>query len=407
MNTTIVVGAQFGDEGKGKIVDYLAQNADMVVRYSGGSNAGHTVEANGKTYKFHLIPSGILNPRCRCVIGNGTVIDLIRLATEIDSLKKHGIDRPNLFVSENAHVIFPWHTSKDIQQEDERKNKIGTTGRGIGPAYTDKVERSGIRLIDFKSHDFLLKKLRERFSRPSQESSIDEVMTAYKKIERFVVDTVEIVNYVIDAGKRVIFEGSQGTGIDLDHGCYPYVTSSNPTAGGACTGAGVGPTKIKEVLGVTKAYTTRVGEGPFVCELKDEIGVQLREKGHEYGTTTGRERRCGWLDLVALKRAVMVNGITGLVVTKLDVLDSFKTIKICTSYDGQYSGSPFNDLDALNKAKPIYSEFDGWQTNTRECSELNGLPSAARKFLNEIEEKLNVPICYVSVGSDREATIEC
>ncbi|CUU05060.1 Adenylosuccinate synthetase, partial [Candidatus Kryptobacter tengchongensis] len=342
----VILGAQWGDEGKGKIVDLLSEDADIVVRYQGGANAGHTVSFDGKTYVLHLLPSGIFHPNVVCVIGNGVVLDPIALIEEIEMVKSAGVDvSGRLFISHRAHLIMPYHKLLDKLYE-QGDDKIGTTGKGIGPSYVDKYARVGIRVVDLLDRDVFCKKLRKNIELKNEiiekiygetkfdvEKIIDEYIEFDKKIDEYVTDTAVYLNRAIKEGKKILLEGAQGALLDIDHGTYPYVTSSSPTAGGASTGSGIPPTKINGVIGVIKAYTTRVGEGPFPTELKDELGDHIREKGHEYGATTGIPRRCGWLDIVSLNYTIMINGIEKLALTKLDVLDELDEIKICVAYE--------------------------------------------------------------------------
>lgn len=420
MTTVVVVGAQWGDEGKGKIVDFLASQADMVVRCQGGSNAGHTVVQGGNVYKLHLIPSGILYPGVCCIIGNGVVVDLPVILEELDNLQAKGIDVNNLYISDRAQMIMPYHYLLDgLQEEAKADRKIGTTKRGIGPAYVDKVARSGLRMVDLFNWDSFVEKLRYSANEKTEllacygqdPVNVEEIIEKFKeyreRIMPYIADTPPMVNAVIDAGKKVLFEGAQGTLLDIDHGTYPFVTSSSPTAGGACTGSGVGPTKIKRVIGITKAYTTRVGEGPFPSELLDEQGEYIRQKGYEFGTTTGRPRRCGWLDMMVVRYSVMVNGLTDLAITKLDVLDTLPELKICRAY--RYNGSELlnfpADLDILAKCEPVYETMPGWMSDTSGCRKLEDLPEAARQYLARIEELAGAQISIVATGPDREQTM--
>lgn len=418
MSAVVLLGAQWGDEGKGKITDYLAERADFVVRYQGGSNAGHTVEVASDKFMLHLIPSGILYPDKISVIGNGVVIDIAKLVEELEGLHRRGIDTSNLRISTRAHVVMPYH--KALDEIEDQCQGIGTTRRGIGPAYADKIHRSGFRVSDVL-YDATF---RERFETEVERKNhvihdlygmkpfeagpmFDELMAQAEKIREYVVDTSFLVYNAIKENKKVLFEGAQGTLLDIDHGTYPYVTSSHPTAGGACTGSGIGPTTINRVLGVAKAYTTRVGEGPFPSELTDEVGDILRERGAEYGTTTGRKRRCGWLDTVILKYAARINGLTDLAITKLDVLDEFATIKICTGYwynDMLLSEFPEN-INVLRHCVPHYIEMPGWQTDTTGLTSYEELPAAARAYIEKIEELTGVNQAIVAVGPKRAQTI--
>lgn len=426
-DSVVVVGAQWGDEGKGKIVDFLAEKADVVVRFNGGNNAGHTVIAGGKTFKLHLIPSGVVRKKL-IVIANGMVVDPKVLLEEIEMLRKMGFE-PNLAISEKAHVIMHYHRLFDSSAD--KTGKIGTTGRGIGPAYSDKAKRNdALRVIDLVSSGFKarMEKILEnkkgkllKFGVIKNEKELAKYKSSLAKeyekyaesLRPYVSDTAVLINEALDSGKNVLFEGAQGTLLDVDHGTYPYVTSSNTCAGGACTGAGVGPNRLKKIIGVTKAYTTRVGEGPFPTELKGEEGDMLREAGNEYGTTTGRPRRCGWLDLVILKYAKMVNGLTSLAVTKLDVLSGIEKIKVCTAYEinGKRTGHFPSSAEALEKAKPVYREMSGWgEWNENQVKEIvkrgfKSLPANAQKYLRFIEKQTGVPIGIVSIGPRRDETI--
>lgn len=372
----VVLGAQWGDEGKGKIVDLMSEDADIVVRYQGGANAGHTVSFDGKTYVLHLLPSGIFHENVVCVIGNGVVLDPLALIEEINIIKNAGVNiNGRLLISHNAHLIMPYHKLLDKLYE-QGEEKIGTTGKGIGPAYVDKYARVGIKVIDLLNKDTLCKKIKKNIESKNEilekiyhteKLDVEKILNDYldfaEKISEYIADTAVYLNEAIKKGKKILLEGAQGALLDVDHGTYPYVTSSNPTAGGASTGSGIPPTKINGVIGVIKAYTTRVGEGPFPTELKNEIGNYLRERGGEYGATTGRPRRCGWLDVVSLKYSIMINGIEKLALTKLDVLDELDEIKICTAYkiDGKITEKFPTDPDTLSKVEPVYETFKGWK----------------------------------------------
>ncbi len=422
MSTVVVVGTQWGDEGKGKIVDFLTQKADIVARYQGGNNAGHTVVVKNEKYILHLIPSGIIHKRKKCVIGNGVVIDPEALIAEMDSLKEKGIDIDNnLLVSKNAHMIMPYHKALEREHETGKGcNKIGTTGMGIGPAYTDKAARHGIRMMDLLTPGVFREKLTanlvlvnfllERFyNRPplNGDEIYDKYMGYAGRLSKYITDTDIFINEAIASGKKMLFEGAQGSLLDVDHGTYPFVTSSNTIAGGVCTGLGVGPTKIKKILGITKAYTTRVGEGPFPTEMKDELGEAMRLKGGEFGATTGRPRRCGWLDAVQLKYSILINGLTGIALTKLDILDGLSTIKICTGY--KYKGKMFKnfpkEIEVLSQAEPVYEELDGWKESTIGIKEFKLLPSNAKKYIKRIETLLNTKIQIISTGQKRDEII--
>ncbi len=416
MTVRIIVGTQWGDEGKGKIIDILAERTNFVVRYQGGNNAGHTVVVGNNTFKLHLIPSGILYPACCCVIGNGVVLDPEVFFHEIEHLETQNIvvSPDRLKISSLCHVILPFHKLLDSNQESLREEKIGTTGKGIGPTYTDKVSRCGIRVVDLFSKERLTKRIKDRnwaAILPNHNLNIDEVIEAYyaygKRLKPFVVDSSLLINDAIDAGKSVILEGAQGTMLDVDHGTYPYVTSSNPVSGGACMGVGIGPHKIHQVIGVTKAYITRVGEGPFPSELDNDLGEHLRQRGAEFGTTTGRPRRCGWLDLVVLRYAARINGITEICLTKLDVLDGLDEILVCNSYDspeGVLTNFP-HDLDLFACCKPIYESFPGWTEDISGITDFNQLPENAKRYIRHIEETAKVKVTLVSVGSRRNQTI--
>lgn len=421
MSTVVVIGAQWGDEGKGKVTDFLAEKADMVVRYMGGNNAGHTVVVDDREFKLHLIPSGILYPEKMCIIGSGVVVDPAALIKELESLEKQGISTANLRISQRAHVIFPYHQKLD-QMEEERKgnNKIGTTCRGIGPAYTDKSARAGIRMIDLlDTEDFpvLLKANMESKNQILTEvyggKALDysEVLDSYRgyaeTLRKHVCDTSILVNDAVQQGENIVFEGAQGTLLDLDHGTYPYVTSSHPTAGAACLGAGIGPTRINCVIGVAKAYTTRVGEGPFPTELNDDTGALIRKQGGEYGTTTGRARRCGWYDGVVGRYAVRINGLDYLAITKLDVLSGLEKLRICTGYN--YRGDVITEFPAslkvLTECVPVYEDFPGWSEDITKARKIEDLPLRARRYLDRISEVSGAPIALIGVGSRRTQTI--
>jgi adenylosuccinate synthase len=421
MPNVIVVGLQWGDEGKGKIVDFLSEKADVVARYQGGHNAGHTVVINNEKFILHLIPSGILYKGKTCLIGNGVVVDPAALIEEINGLKERGIEISNLFLSKNAHLIMPYHVALDNENEKLRGAKnIGTTGRGIGPCYCDKIGRVGIRVADllqplvFKEKlranlfhiNFLLENL-YKTSRFEVEKIYDEYMGYAEKLAAYIADTDIIVNKTISEKGNVLFEGAQGTLLDIDHGTYPYVTSSNAISGGACTGLGVGPTKISRVLGIVKAYTTRVGSGPFPTEIKDALGDHLRERGGEYGATTGRPRRCGWLDMVGLRHAVRINGTTGLVITKLDILDGLDTIKICTSY--RHKGKVYEEFpketNIFEECEPVYEEVAGWTASTLGIKDFNKLPRAAKGYIRKIEKLLGVKVHIISTGQRRDELV--
>jgi adenylosuccinate synthase len=417
----IVIGAQWGDEGKGKITDLLSRSADVVVRYQGGNNAGHTVVVGDRTFKLHLIPSGILYPKTECIIANGTVIDPKVLLQEVDRLTELGISTDNLFIAQTAHVTMPYHCVLDRAAEEQRaEHKIGTTGRGIGPTYADKAERVGIRMMDLIDAKRMPKKLRWAIEQKNivlqklynlEPLDVDAIIEEYRgyadRLRPYVVDASLKIDAAIRERRNILFEGAQGTLLDLDHGTYPYVTSSNPVAGGACIGAGVGPTCIDRVIGVAKAYTTRVGEGPFPTELHDDIGAHIGEIGAEFGTTTGRKRRCGWFDGVIGRYAVRINGLDCLAVTKLDVLDDLEEIKVCTAYelDGQVVRDFPSDARAFARAVPIYETLAGWQQSTSECKNVEDLPEAAKTYLKFLADLMEIPIAIISLGASRGQTI--
>lgn len=423
MSAFVVLGAQWGDEGKGKMTDYLAEEAEVIVRFQGGNNAGHTVEVGDKQYKLHLIPSGILHDDKLNIIGNGVVVDPKALFTEIDYLEKEGVKvTPNkLIVSDRAHVIMPYHKILDNLKEKARgKNDIGTTGKGIGPCYTDKFERCGIRICDLIDEEVFKEKLKENIETKNkyivnvlggEELNYDEILKEYlelaERLRPYVQDTSVRLYDEIKEDKTVLFEGAQGMLLDIDYGTYPYVTSSNTTACGVASGSGVGPTMITNAVGIAKAYTTRVGKGPFPTELDNEIGEWIREKGHEYGVTTGRSRRCGWLDTVILKTTVRVSGLTSLCVTKIDTLAGLDKLKICVGYkfDGKVIDYFPASLKDLEKCEPIYEEFEGWGEEVAEARSYNELPENAKKYLTRIEELTGTKISIVSVGPRRDQTI--
>ena len=421
MANVIVIGAQWGDEGKGKITDLLSRSADVVVRYQGGNNAGHTVVVGDRTFKLHLIPSGILYPKTECIIANGTVIDPKVLLQEVDRLTELGISTDNLFIAQTAHVTMPYHCVLDRAAEEQRaEHKIGTTGRGIGPTYADKSERVGIRIMDLIDAKRMPKKLRWAIEQKNivlqklynlEPLDVDAIIEEYRgyadRLRPYVVDASLKIDAAIRERRNILFEGAQGTLLDLDHGTYPYVTSSNPVAGGACIGAGVGPTCIDRVIGVAKAYTTRVGEGPFPTELHDDIGDHIGDRGAEFGTTTGRKRRCGWFDGVIGRYAVRINGLDCLAVTKLDVLDELEEIKVCTAYelDGQIVRDFPSDARAFARAVPMYETLAGWQQSTSECKNVEDLPEAAKTYLKFLADLMEIPIAIISLGANRGQTI--
>ena len=422
MATLAVVGTQWGDEGKGKAIDYLATRADMVVRAQGGNNAGHSVVIDGKKYALHLIPSGVLNPSAVNIIGNGVVFDPAGFFEEVENLEKDGIDTSNIYISDRAHIVFPYHKMLDALSEAAKgKSKVGTTNKGIGPCYMDKVERTGLRLCDMMDDDIFVKKLSEQIDRKNQiitkvygaeaidkETMVAEYLEYARKLRPYVRDTSVMVYEAIKSGRKVLFEGAQGAMLDIDLGTYPYVTSSHPISGGFTTGAGVGPQSIEEVIGIVKAYTTRVGAGPFVTEEDNEIGDAIREIGHEYGVTTGRPRRCGWLDLVVIRYAARINGLTGISLMLLDVLDQFETVNVCVGYetpDGEVITDFPASLDLLEACKPVYKELKGWNTSTTECRTYEALPQEAKDYIGVIEEFTGIPVRIISVGPDREQTM--
>ncbi|TDL48464.1 adenylosuccinate synthase [Paenibacillus dendritiformis] len=419
MSTVVVVGTQWGDEGKGKITDFLAESADVVARYQGGNNAGHTILINNKKYKLSLIPSGIFYTDKICVIGNGMVVNPKALIEEIGYIHDNGFSTDNLRISDRAHVIMPYHMVLDgLEEERKGPNKIGTTRKGIGPAYMDKAARNGIRIVDLLDKDVFEEKFRHLAKEKNElirmyggeeldiEATLKEYLQYADAIRKYVVDTSVVLNDAIDAGQKVLFEGAQGVMLDIDQGTYPFVTSSNPTAGGVCIGSGVGPSKIEEVIGVAKAYTTRVGDGPFPTELNCETGDFIREAGHEYGTVTGRARRVGWFDSVVVRHARRVSGITGLSLNSLDVLTGLKTVKICTAYkyrDQVIEHYPAN-LNMLAECEAIYEEMPGWTEDISQCKTMEELPESTRNYVKRVSELTGIPISIFSVGRNREQT---
>lgn len=421
MSTVVIVGAQWGDEGKGKVIDYLAAEADVVVRGQGGNNAGHTVVVGDKKYALHLIPSGILYPETINVIGNGVVFDPEGFLNEVAKLEAEGVNTKNIKISDRAHVIFPYHKVIDALAEKARGDKmIGTTKKGIGPCYMDKVERSGIRICDLMEKDVFIEKVTAQIERkneiieklyggePVNKNEIIEKYLEYaEKIRAYVDDTTVIVYDEVKSNKKVLFEGAQGTLLDIDLGTYPYVTSSHPISGGFTIGSGIGPNMIEEVLGIAKSYTTRVGKGPFVTELDNEVGDKIRIAGNEFGTTTGRPRRCGWFDAVMVKYAARINGMTCIALMLLDVLTGFDKIKICTGYklgDEVIDYFPAS-LNRLSKCEPVYEELDGWNEDISEAKSFEELPENAKKYIARIEELLELPVKIVSIGPKRSQTI--
>jgi adenylosuccinate synthase len=428
MPNVVVVGAQWGDEGKGKVVDLLTEHAQVVVRFQGGNNAGHTLVVGGEKTVLHLIPAGILHPGKTCVIGNGVVIDPFVLVGEIDALKRRGLmpDDSQLLISCNAHVIFPWHKLFDSLREKIRgPGAIGTTGRGIGPAYEDKVARVGIRIRDLLTPEKLNRRISERLPSaldelralamaakvPIPKLETQQIVAEYaglgERLRRHAADASIFLSNQIAKGARILFEGAQGTLLDVDHGTYPFVTSSNCVAANAAVGAGLGPTAIDKVMGISKAYATRVGGGPFPTELTDELGERLRSQGDEFGATTGRPRRCGWLDAVVLRYALRVNGLWGLALTKLDVLSGLKTLSVCSSYelDGQKVTDLPGDPDDLDRAKPNYETLPGWDESLAGVRTFDELPANAKRYVHHVEELCGIPVVCVSVGADRGETI--
>lgn len=420
MSVKVIVGAQWGDEGKGKIVDLLSENVDIVARYQGGANAGHTVVVENKTYVLHLIPSGILHPDVVCVIGNGVVLDPQAFLDEVKLLESHGVNvRGRVFISHNAHLIMPYHKLIDSLKE-QGASKIGTTGRGIGPAYIDKFARVGVKIVDLLHRDVLVKKIRSNIEDKNQllsriynssEMNVEEIVDTYlhfdELLDSFIKDTSLYLNQELKAGKKVLAEGAQGAMLDVDFGTYPYVTSSNPTSGGACTGLGIPPTAVDSIIGVAKAYTTRVGNGPFPTEQENEVGERLRKIGGEYGATTGRPRRCGWLDLFSLKYSAMINGIGEFALTKLDVLDGFDEIKVCVGY--KYQGKSLKtfplDLCTIEDIEPVYETLAGWKTRISDARKISQLPKNCRFYLDFIAKYLGTELSFVSVGAMRDQTV--
>ncbi|KKO54386.1 adenylosuccinate synthase [Paenibacillus sp. DMB20] len=420
MSTVVVVGTQWGDEGKGKITDYLAESADVVARYQGGNNAGHTILIDGKKFKLSLIPSGVFYKDKTCVIGNGMVVNPAALLEEIKYIHDNGFSTDNLVISDRAHVIMPYHMVLDALEEDRKgPNKIGTTRKGIGPCYMDKAARNGIRIADLMDAEEFELKLRHLMKEKNQvisqvyggeELDVEEVLKQYleyaERIRPYVRDTSVVLNDAIDTDKKVLFEGAQGVMLDIDQGTYPFVTSSNPSAGGVCIGSGVGPSKIQQVIGVAKSYTTRVGDGPFPTELNNEIGEYIREKGHEYGTVTGRARRVGWFDSVVVRHARRVSGITGLSLNSLDVLCGLETVKICTAY--KYRGEEIThypaSLKMLAECEAVYEELPGWSEDISGAKTLEDLPENTRRYVQRVSELTGIPIAIFSVGRNREQT---
>jgi adenylosuccinate synthase len=423
MANVVVVGTQWGDEGKGKIVDYLASKADLVVRYQGGNNAGHTLVVKGQQTICHLIPSGVLHRGKKCLIGNGVVVDPEVLLEEMNNLKERGISvtAERLSLSEKAHLIMPYHKALDVAREAAKgKDKIGTTGRGIGPCYEDKVARVGIRAVDLLEPDTLQEKIQSNLreknfyltqflnAEPLEFQAIyDRYLSMAETLRPYITDVSVEIDRAVKKGKRILFEGAQGTHLDVDHGTYPFVTSSNPISGTACAGAGVGPDKLHHMIGIVKAYTTRVGAGPLPTELKDEIGDYIQKRGAEFGATTGRKRRCGWLDLVVVKDSVRLNGLSSIGITKLDVLSGLEKVKLCVAYEleGKKIDSMPASLKKLGRCIPVFEEYPGWKQSISSARKWMDLPASARKYLRRIEEVTQVPLSIVSVGSGREESI--
>lgn len=423
MPNVVIVGAQWGDEGKGKIVDILSEDAEIIVRYQGGNNAGHTVIIDEDKFILHILPTGILHAGKKCVIGNGVVVDPGVLISELDGLLQRGHfnDPSSLLISDRAHLILPYHKKLDLGSEKLKgKGMIGTTGKGIGPAYEDKYARTGILCGDLLKEDVFKEKLKTNLTEKNfylesimgvKGFELDEIFDEYiaygQKLKRHITNTTLFLNNAIKECKNILFEGAQGTLLDIDHGTYPYVTSSNASAGGVCSGTGIGPTYIDKVIGVSKAYTTRVGEGPFPTELKEDFGEKLRKQGGELGATTGRPRRCGWLDIVMLRYSVMINGMSGIILTKLDILDNFDKIPICIGYE--YEGEKIQDFphdpDVLEHCTPYYEEMDGWKEKTSHCQSFEQLPENAQKYIRRIEELIEAEIVMLSLGAKRKEAI--
>ncbi len=421
MPSIAIIGCQWGDEGKGRVVDLLSGRVDVVVRFQGGNNAGHTVVKGNDEFKLHLIPSGILYPNVVCVIGNGVVLNPEVLIEELDDLENKGINTENLRISGNAHLVMPYHIVLDKAGEHRLgKSKIGTTNRGIGPVYADKALRMGIRVQDFQDLKIFKTKLEESLKLNNtiiekiyglRPLDMDDIFNKYreygKRIEKYIIDATFLLNEALDMNKKVMFEGAQGTMLDIDHGTYPYVTSSSTIAGGVCIGSGIGPSRLDEILGVAKAYTTRVGSGPLPTEDSSKVGEYLREKGYEYGTTTGRPRRCGWLDAVVLRYSIMINSIDSIALTKLDVLSGLKKIKICTGYG--YNGKVYENMPChqtiLHKCKPVYEEFRGWDEDISRVKNFEDLPGQAQDYVKNIEKITKCPVSMISVGAERSKII--
>lgn len=420
MSAQVVVGTQWGDEGKGKIVDVLAEQADMVVRFQGGDNAGHTVVVNGVKHVLHLLPSGVLRKEAQCIIGPGVVCNPFVLLKEMETLRQSGLSTDHIKISDRAQILMPYHCYQDELEEAAAQNKIGTTKRGIGPCYQDKYARRGIRFHEFKNFETFEKRLRYNVEQKNKlftkvydakPMDVEEMVAQFKSIHDqivpMIIESTHVVNEAINENKRVLFEGAQAAMLDINYGTYPFVTSSSPTAAGVTTGAGVAPNKIDQVIGVVKAYSTRVGEGPFVTELLDEQGELLRQQGFEFGATTGRPRRCGWLDLLVVKHADMINGLTDIVLTKVDVLGGLDELKVCVGYeiDGEVYDYVPSDQSDVAKAKPIYKVLPGWKEDISKCKTWDELPETCKAYVEFIEEFCNIPVSMISVGADRENNI--
>lgn len=421
MSGYVVVGTQWGDEGKGKIVDVLSEKADMIMRYQGGNNAGHTIVVNGEKHILHLLPSGCLHEHAKCIIGPGVVIDPFVFLKEIELLENKGLKTDHIYISDRAHIIMPYHIQLDELQEEAAKNrKIGTTKRGIGPCYSDKYTRTGFRIHDFIYFDEFKEKLKYVLELKNKEIVnvyggealvYENIIESFNKIRPFIlpriVESLHLVNDALNQNQFVLFEGAQAAMLDINYGTYPYVTSSSPTAAGVCTGVGIAPQKLNRIIGVVKAYSTRVGEGPFVTELLDDLGNRIRENGAEFGATTGRPRRCGWLDLVVVKHACQINGLTDLVITKIDVLSKIDKLKVCIGYEIDHKFYEYipSAVNEISKAKPVYKEFEGWNDDISSIKNYNDLPANCKKYLEFIESFTNTKISLVSVGPDRENNI--
>jgi adenylosuccinate synthase len=425
MSNAVIVGTQWGDEGKAKVIDYLTGQSDVIIRFQGGANAGHTVVVDGKKFIFHLVPSGIMNREKTCVVGNGVVFDANQFLAEVDELRALGISVENrLFVSNQAHLVLPYHKREDLASEHNKgDDKIGTTGRGIGPAYADKISRTGLRCGDLADWDLFVTRFKANFAHKKKQIETlygvpieldgDAIIDEYRAIRGnmlpFITDTSSLLFSAMQEKKRLLFEGAQGTFLDIDHGTYPFVTSSNTISGASCTGSGIGPTSVHHVIGIVKAYTTRVGNGPFPTELFNATGEQLRIGGGEYGATTGRPRRCGWFDSVMVRKAVQLNGCTRFALTKIDVLNSLDEISLCTHYEinGKKEFQFPSSFDQLKKVRPIYETVPGWKCDLAGCSSFNDLPSAAARYIDRLRfHSYNIPILVVSTGPDRRQTIE-